>query len=235
MKILQDTRQPNDFTWSQRIKFGLAGFAAGGLLKLLFRTCRVNLINPQVQQHYLDQGRPCLGVTWHRGALFSVYYIGVYEPAMMVSRSRDGEYLSRFLAACGCRPVRGSSSQGGARALVEMIHLLRNDSRMAATVADGPRGPRYQAKPGMVLLASRTGLPLLPAMWSTDRAWIFKKAWDRTMLPKPFARIHLMFGEPLLVPPNLDAEGLEEHRLIMERELNRITAHVDGLCGHRDP
>lgn len=232
---LPDTKQPTDFTWFQKFKFSMAGYSAAWLLKLVFGTCRTTVINPQVQQHYLDQGRPCLGVTWHRAALYATYYFGVYKPAMMVSRSRDGEYLARFMAACGCLPVRGSSSRGGAQALVEMIHLLRDDPRPAATVADGPRGPRYLAKPGMVLLASRTGRPLLPMMWSTNRAWVFSKAWDRQMLPKPLAHIHLAYGEPILVPPKLDDAGLEEYRLIMERELNRITAQVDELCGHRDP
>jgi lysophospholipid acyltransferase (LPLAT)-like uncharacterized protein len=213
----------------------LAGRLAGWILRLLFVTCRVELLNSQVQHRYLDQGVPSVGATWHRGALFSIYYFARYKPAIMVSRSRDGEYLAHFIKACGARPVRGSSSRGGMTALREMLRLLRSDVKLAATVADGPQGPPYQAKPGMVMLAARSGRMIVPVVWSTNRAWVFKKAWDRHMLPKPFARIKMAYGQPIEVPSDTNAEGLEAYRLLMERELNRLREQVDGLCGHVDP
>jgi hypothetical protein len=177
-----------------------------------------------------------VGASWHRAAIFFIHLFGPLKPAIMVSRSKDGELLARYLSIMGCQPVRGSSSKGGAEALAEMEQMLKSgQATNAATVADGPRGPRYEAKVGMVLLAMRTGLPLLPLIWSCDRAWVFKKAWDRTMIPKPWARVKVAYGLPQHIPRHLDKEGLERARLELEREINRLREKTDRMCGHRDP
>lgn len=220
----------------QRLQFWLVTNLAGRCLRLLFRTCRVT-IHPQdrVERH-LVRREPAIGVTWHRGAVFFLYYLGPYRPAIMVSRSKDGEFLARFLELMGAVPVRGSSSKGGREALremVEMIHQGRVD--FGATVADGPRGPRYQAKSGMILLASLTGLPLLPIMWSADRVWTFTKAWDRTIIPKPFARVQVEVGRELRYPKGMHKEQMEAARLELEQELNLLRIDLDRRCGYQPP
>ncbi|MCF8097163.1 MAG: DUF374 domain-containing protein, partial [Desulfarculaceae bacterium] len=141
--------------------------SAGRLARTLFRTCRVEILRGDLVEKYFNRGRPAIGVTWHRGAIFSLYFFGNKRPAVMISGSRDGEYLARYLSIMGGVPVRGSSSRGGRAALKEMADYLQSGpGRYAATVADGPRGPRYVAKKGMIALASQTGLPLVPLMWS---------------------------------------------------------------------
>jgi hypothetical protein len=226
-----------EFTLGQRLKMWLISHLGAGLLRLLLSTCRVEVVeNAEVAQGLFAGRIRVVGATWHRAAIFFLYHFGPLKPAIMVSRSKDGELLARYLSIMGCQPVRGSSSKGGAEALSEMEHMLVSGrATNAATVADGPRGPAYQAKVGMVVLAMRSGLPLLPLIWSCDRAWIFKKAWDRTMIPKPFAKILVAYGLPRAIAPDMDKEGLETARLELELELNRLRELVDRRCGHSDP
>ncbi len=229
------SKPPELRAW-QKARFWLLANLGARLIKLIFSTCRVQVLTPEADRRLMSGQWGVIGATWHRAAVFFLYYYGRLKPAIMISRSKDGELLARYLEVMGGVPVRGSSSRGGREALREMEAMLKSGRvTQAATVADGPRGPRYQAKAGMILLAMRTGLPLLPLMWSTDRAWIFRNSWDRTMIPKPFATIKMAYGREIYFPADLDKEGMEAARLELERELNRLREELDALCGHRDP
>ncbi len=224
------------FSLGQRLLFWLSTNLAGRLVGLMLRTCRVGILSPREEQLYLREKNPLIAATWHRGAIFFLYFFGHLRPAIMVSRSKDGEFLARFIELYGGLPVRGSSSKGGGAALRTMAEMVGSgQTNFAATVADGPRGPRYQAKAGMIMLAMHTGLPLLPVMWSADRAWVLKKTWDHTMIPKPFAKVKLMAGRELRYPQHLDKQGLEAARLELERELNRLREELDHLCAFVEP
>ena len=124
----------------------------------------------------------------------------------MTSRSFDGEYIARFLTRFGFGAIRGSSSRGGVRGLVEMIRLMREGVPMAFTV-DGPRGPRYEAKSGPVMLAKKTGNPILPFVIECSSYWQIK-SWDRLQIPRPFARAKVIYAEPIFVPEDGDDEGV---------------------------
>jgi lysophospholipid acyltransferase (LPLAT)-like uncharacterized protein len=203
---------------------------AGFTIKLVFSTCRVTLLTPW------EIKDKAIGVTWHRAAIFFLYYTRRARPAIMVSRSRDGELLSAFIRQLGAIPVRGSSSRGGAAALREMAEGL-NSGRFShgATVADGPQGPRYVAKEGMIMLAMLSGAPLLPVMWSCDRAWILGNTWDKTMIPKPFARVWLEMGAPIYYPPAMSKEQLQTARGQLQNILEDMRLRLDKMAGHRDP
>lgn len=220
----------------ERFKFWLVSQLAARLVRAMFRTCRVELRRSDLVNKYFNQGRPGIGVTWHRGAIFSLYFFGPKHPAIMISRSRDGEYLARYLAIMGGVPVRGSSSRGGMAALKEMADYLKaGPGRYAATVADGPRGPRYVAKKGMIALAAQTGLPLVPMMWSAKRVWVLKNSWDRTMIPKPFAKVIFNAGREFRYPPDIKGQELEAARQELEDELNRLKDELDAITGYREP
>lgn len=224
------------FGRKQRLLFWLAANLGGRCLRLLLKTCRVTIDSPREVQAYLVERQPAIAVTWHRGAIFFLYLFGPYRPAIMVSRSKDGELLARFISLMGGIPVRGSSSRGGGEALHTMADLVKKgEVSFAATVADGPRGPRYQAKPGMIKLAAMTGLPLLPIMWSADRVWTFTKAWDRAMLPKPFARVVAKAGRELRFPPDMDRAQLAAACAELDQELNRLRDELDQRTGYQDP
>ncbi|BEQ15024.1 hypothetical protein FAK_20900 [Desulfoferula mesophila] len=220
----------------QRLQFWLVSHIAAMLVRLVFCTCRVKILRNDLVEKYFNQGRSGIGVTWHRGAIFSLYYFGRIHPAVMISRSKDGEYLARYLKIMGGVPVRGSSSRGGLAALKEMAqYLLEGPARYAATVADGPRGPRYVAKKGMISLAARTGLPLLPLMWSAKRVWVLKNTWDRTMIPKPFATIYFSAGREFRYPPDIKGEAMEAALRELQDELNRVKDELDAISGYQDP
>jgi lysophospholipid acyltransferase (LPLAT)-like uncharacterized protein len=189
------------------------------LTTLLFLTCRFSWIG---REHLERQGRPLVAAFWH----YSVFLIlhlsrGRRKWVAMVSASRDGEYVARIVESFGFETVRGSRNRGGVGALKEMIRAVRVKQLSAAIVADGSQGPPLAAQPGSVLLASRTGAPILPVAWAADRYWAFH-SWDRTVLPKPFARIRVVIGEPFPVPEGLAAEELEGYRRELERRLMRL-------------
>jgi len=120
--------------------------------------------------------------------------------AIMTSLSRDGELQDGILKRFGYRTVRGSSSRGGAEALINMIEIIRSGSGSVAFAVDGPRGPEGKVKPGIIYLAMKTGRPIIPMRVLYSAFYTFKKAWDRYKLPFPFTRARVIYGEPFYVP-----------------------------------
>ena len=140
---------------------------------------------------------------------------------MITSQSLDGEYIARFLKRFGFGTVRGSSSRGGVKALVEMIRYMRRGLSMAFTV-DGPRGPRYVAKTGPIILAKKTGNPIIPFSVECSRYWTVN-SWDRMHIPKPFTRARFIISAPIYVPADIDDLQLEDKRLALQQALDRLT------------
>jgi len=132
---------------------------------------------------------------------------------VLISQSADGELIARVCQHLGLGTVRGSSKRGGAQALLQLIRQDQN-THLALT-PDGPCGPRRQVKTGIVLLASLSGLPIVPLGIGFTRAWRFQ-SWDRFAVPRPFSTIIGVVGEPLLVPPDLDSAGIEQQRRRIE-------------------
>ncbi len=220
----------------KRLLFG-AGIRTGTtLLKLLRSTITIEVLNPEVEREYMETGRSSLLVTWHRAWLGGVLYMGPrWHPAVMASLSKDGEWVARFESHMGCHPIRGSSTKGGMAAQKAMIRYVKQGGKVATNVADGPKGPRYKAKAGMISLAQITGAPLIPVIWSSESAWCFRQSWDKTMIPKPFAKCMVLYGKPMEMPRRLSHEQAEQYRQMLENELNRIKDEVDGLCKYQDP
>jgi lysophospholipid acyltransferase (LPLAT)-like uncharacterized protein len=153
----------------------------------------------------------------------------------MCSASLDGDAMARIGRRLGFKVVRGSSGKGGAQAIVDIIYALRDDASAGACIAiDGSRGPRGHAKGGIIALAQRTGRPIIPVTISASSAWIFRKAWDRTLLARPFARIEVVFGERLDVPRKLTASEFERLRAELECRLVSLQATADKLSGFSD-
>ena len=198
-----------------------------------FSTCRVSVAGGQYIEKYFAGSDPAVGATWHRGAIFLVWYFGQYHPMVMFSRSADGELLAGFAAEMGIIPVRGSSTRGGRAALVTMARfLLKRKRGVAATVLDGPQGPRFIAKTGMVALAKMTCTPLLPVMMSAWPAITIKSAWDRTLIPLPFARVTVNLEKPWEVPADCSLEEIEALRGKVEEKLNRMMQAADADTGY---
>lgn len=144
----------------------------------------------------------------------------------MISRSFDGECIARTVEKLGFRPVRGSSSRGGARALIGMRQELEQ-GHPAVFTADGPRGPLYVAKPGAVLLARKTGYKICCFHVAVERAWVLK-SWDRMMVPKPFSRAAFYITSPITVPADATDEELEGWRQTMQADLDRARLSAEA-------
>ncbi len=156
-------------------------------MRLLFATCRVEVLPAGIEEAFFGAGRPAVGGPGIRGGLL-LWYFGRRRAAVMISRSKDGEYLARFAAPMGCVPVRGSSRKGGSAALLEMARLLREgEVGYAATVADGPRG-RATCQEGHDRPGGATGVPLVPLAWSADRCGCWPRAGTIPCCPSPSPR-----------------------------------------------
>lgn len=162
---------------------------------------------------------------WHDRIFAGTYFLRNRRIVVITSQSLDGEYIARFLKRLGYGTVRGSSSRGGVRALVEMIRCMRSGMSVAFTV-DGPRGPRYEAKKGGVVLAKETGNPMLPFIVESARAWTVN-SWDRMQIPKPFTRARFILGAPIYVEPDTGSAD-ELKRTELQSSLDALVAVGKG-------
>lgn len=194
---------------------------------LLFSSCRVEKIGMEYLQPMADV--PGLIAFWHYSVFYILHLGRGWAAVAMVSGSSDGEYVARLLHGLGIATVRGSRRKGGLAALREMAAAMAQ-GRTGTIVADGSQGPPLVVQAGVILLASRTGRAIVPAAWSADRYFTFN-SWDRTILPKPFARLFLICGEPLHVPAELGKGDIENYRLQLEQRLLAIYRTAWGRFG----
>jgi lysophospholipid acyltransferase (LPLAT)-like uncharacterized protein len=151
--------------------------------------------------------------------------------AILVSRSNDGEMMAQVLERQGHFPIRGSTSRSGVRALSRLIKAVKEKNCPGVIVPDGPRGPRFKVQPGIIALAQKTGYPIVPISFSARRVKVFP-SWDRFILPYPFNKGRVIYGDPIQVPSELNPDTREVYRTKLENEMNRITREVDSYYGH---
>jgi len=150
--------------------------------------------------------------------------------AVMVSRSFDGEYIARIIEKLGFVAVRGSSSRGGSEALREMKKELEKGAAVAFTI-DGPRGPKYVAKPGPVLLARASGMPMAAFYVALSDAWILK-TWDEFIIPKPFSKALVRVSSKVHVPAQADEAQIRDFRDLLQQSLERVTRFAEQNVAH---
>jgi lysophospholipid acyltransferase (LPLAT)-like uncharacterized protein len=191
------------FTIRERILLWLITWTAYLLIRLLGPTIRFAVSWEGATPKSLAE-RPYVYSFWHNCMIAAMYWCRNLDVRVMSSDSFDGEYTGRIMQKFGFVKVRGSSSKGAVRALIGMRRALDDGYTVAFTI-DGPRGPRYVAKPGPVMLARATGAPMMAFHIAFDRSWVLK-TWDRAMIPKPFCRAFLRISRPIPVPPDGDQE-----------------------------
>ena len=153
---------------------------------------------------------PSINAFWHNRLFLMTWFWRNFESGIVVSDSFDGEYISRTAQRFGYAVIRGSSTRGGSRALKQMVGLTKGGLRMSLTV-DGPLGPRYKVKPGIILLAGKTGVPIVPMLPEAKKFWEVG-SWDRLQIPRPFTRAKMFVGEPVFVSEE-DAESRLKQKL----------------------
>jgi lysophospholipid acyltransferase (LPLAT)-like uncharacterized protein len=159
---------------------------------------------------------------WHDRIIAGTYFFRNRGIIVLSSSSFDSEYTARCIQRLGFGIIKGSSTRGGIQALVGMIRMMKQGFAMAFTI-DGPKGPRYEAKAGPVVLAKKTGNPLTPFVIECEKFWTIK-SWDRLQIPKPFTKANLIIGSPIYVDPTARDEELENKRLELQDSLNELVA-----------
>ncbi len=199
------------------------------ILRACFFTCRTTYHNREASRELLDRKISLVGVFWHYSLVYALYNERKNKYTAMVSASKDGEYIARVIKCFGMDVVRGSSNRHGLKALKQLIRIVADGNR-AAIVADGSQGPPLKVQAGTILLASKTGSPIVPVVWSANRYFSFG-SWDRLSIPKPFARIDYFYGDPVYVPPSLSSESLEKYRSDLELVMNEMYREAWSLQG----
>jgi hypothetical protein len=174
-------------------------------------------------------GHPVIYGFWHGRILPGTYYFRNRGIVVITSSNFDGEWIARIITRFGYGTARGSSSRRARAAMLQMVRDVRAGKPTAFTL-DGPRGPAHEAKPGAVFLARATGAPILPFHLEADRFWELR-SWDRTQVPKPFARVALVIGEPIYVQADADEAAVESHRARLHEVLAGLERRARALVG----
>ncbi len=189
-------------------------------------TFRLTIENEEEWMDHLRKGGAVIICTWHQQFFSAIGHFRSYrnfKPSLMISKSRDGEIISGVANRSGWRTVRGSSSRGGAEALREMIENLKN-TKLVGHVVDGPRGPAGIVKAGVIRLAHAAGGTVVPFYTSADRAWYFR-SWDNFFIPKPFAKVRIIFDRIIPCTPTDDSDEFERQRRHLEEVMK---PHLQG-------
>ena len=203
------------------VQWVLSGIVAGYAL-LVRSTARIDRPPP-------PSNGPYVLALWHgRLSMLSFIHKGERPLIALISAHRDGQFISKIASLFGIASATGSSTRGGSKALRELIRLARADHSLFIT-PDGPRGPHMRAGRGVVEIARMTGLPILPASASANLA-SERPTWDRFLIPLPFARIAVRWGEPVWVGPDSNTEAVLNQ---VEAALTAAQHAADAACGRR--
>lgn len=209
------------YALGQRLAIRAADLAFYLAISTVGRTARFRVEGWEHWEEAERGGAPILAF-WHEQIFLTTYFFRRRRIVVMTSRSFDGEYIARFIQRFGYGAARGSSTRGGAGALVEMARLVRRGFPAGFTI-DGPRGPRRVAKMGAVLLAKKTGRPVLPFAVCAEKFWTVR-SWDRLHIPRPFTRVAVRLAAPIHVARDAGDEALVAARDELQRALERLSA-----------
>ena len=180
----------------------------GGVLRALAATWRIRVVGGEHLTGLRRARQPFVFACWHGELLALLWHHRRQGVHVLISEHRDGELVARVAEGLGFATVRGSTTRGGGRALLALSRLLQEGKEIAVT-PDGPRGPARAYAPGALVAAQRAGAPLLLVSMAVDRAWRLR-SWDRFLIPKPFARITVAYGEPAYVAGGTPREAAAE-------------------------
>ena len=195
------------------------------LVRALAPTWRVAERNAGVVRELRGRGQPIIFAFWHGRMLPLLWHHRRQGVAILVSEHGDGEVIARIAEALGYRTVRGSTSRGSERALLRLIRTVQSGAEVAVT-PDGPRGPAEQFAPGALVVAQRSGAPIVPVASGSAGAW-HVRSWDRFMIPRPFARVTIAYGEPIRMDGHTARDAAAQAPRVGEL-LRELTASVDA-------
>ena len=200
------------------------------MIRLLGRTFRYEIIG----EEYLRKAREkspdghVAFAFWHGRQFPLVYEWRSKNLAILTSLSRDGTLQSLVMDGLGYHIIRGSTSRGAVRGLVGIIRAVKEGHDTAFAV-DGPRGPHRIAQQGIIYTAKKTGIPVVLMTSAAGRAHVFEKAWDKYILPLPFTRVVVAYGEGFTIPGDSDADYLERRATELGELLDNLTSEAEEV------
>lgn len=212
--------RPKELSPFRRAQIPVISTAAYVFARITGPTLRYEVLGWQHIARIHGQNRRCVYSFWHQTIFLAMWWWRYRGVVAMTSGNFDGQILGTALERLGYAITYGSSSRGGLRGLSVLATQLQNGHDVAFA-ADGPRGPRYIAKPGPVILARRSCSPIVPFHLFAESAHIFEKAWDRFQLPRPFSRVVLVISPPIEVPDEIGRELVERKQAELQESLQR--------------
>lgn len=205
----------------------LVSFLGAAFIFLIGVTCRRIIINGEIERNLLQKGINPIYTFWHGRMLYFPYLYRFQDKHhILVSPSKDGEIIGNLLKLYGFSIIWGSTFKKGAAALLNLVRIVKNGNSVVL-IADGSRGPAFEAQDGAVKIAKLTGMPIVPMTYSASRKKILN-SWDRFIIPYPFSNIVVMYGEPVYVPNDAGDGVMEIKRQELEKRLKDMTEYVDS-------
>jgi lysophospholipid acyltransferase (LPLAT)-like uncharacterized protein len=217
----------------QRLEIAAIARIGYRLVSALGATLRWRLEGFEHFDRIREAGHQPIMAFWHGRILPATYYFRRRGIVVITSENFDGEWIARIIERFGFGTARGSSSRGGRKALLQLTREIAAGKPAGFTV-DGPRGPARVAQPGAVWLAKATGHPVLPFHLEAGRHWTLN-SWDRTQIPKPFATVSVVVGEPFYVPADADEDAIESARKLLDRRLRDLEPRAKALLVPAEP
>lgn len=217
------------------VRYGLIPLAHN-LIRAYLYGIRKTILNEERILRALEQNQKVIIAILHQRMFGVIGYakrFGPFALGAIISQSRDGNMIARVVERLQFHPIRGSSSRGGKEALDALVAYLV-DNRAAVHAVDGPRGPKGAVKAGIVRIAQLSGAVIYPVYISTDRAWVLK-SWDRFLIPKPFSRLMIRWGEPFPVLNQLTEPEFDVLREKIEVQIRENHALDDLAMGWAHP
>jgi len=217
------------YSWKIRLAANVLSFIISGYIRLLMFTCRHEIYGEELfHEERKKNGGKLLSVSWHRSLIYTMYFFRRFDSTIMSSQSKDGEFITAVLRRLGYYAPRGSSGKGkgGGEALVDFVKFVKKGN-VGGLAADAPKGPPYIAKRGILTAALMTKADIIPHMWM---AYPSKRigSWDRTIFPKFFSKIVMVFDRELIKVSSLNSKKEKEEAIIeLNNRLNKLAYQVD--------
>ncbi|MDH5721429.1 MAG: lysophospholipid acyltransferase family protein [Spirochaetia bacterium] len=202
-------------------------------MQAIGRTVRVKIIaGEEILKNLLKNRQPVIFSFWHNRIFFCSYFLykkvfkkGVHL-TVLISQSKDGEWIAKIVEMWGGDTARGSTTRGGKGALLGLIKNLRRKNGAVVTTPDGPKGPVYKFQAGTLALSQMTQVAIVPVTYSAKKTWVFN-SWDKFIVPKPFTKAHVAFGEPITIPHDITEKDFENRRKKAEEAMMELVKQTE--------
>jgi hypothetical protein len=191
-------------------------------------TCRIKVIRgDEIFQEIVNQKKSVIFSFWHNRIFFLSYFLYKFchkkglHLSVLISQSKDGDFIAGVVHGMKGRTVRGSTSKGGFSAIKGLLRSIR-ENYAVVTTPDGPRGPKYKFQSGTLYISSMGKIPIVPISCSFDNAWVFK-SWDNFMIPKPFSRVFVSIGQPVQIPADVSEDQNPDYQKNLEDILANLS------------